>query len=242
VQSSHWATSPAPYYGDLLDSRAVAAENRHHEHAVAADNRDHDRAAAGATIPQGRPVTRVSRSRGRVLLEYGLMLLVAIAVAYAAEALAVKPFVIPTASMANTVQPGDRVLIDRVSYRFRAIRPGDIIAFGGHGPIPLLKRVVGLPGDRLSLAAGRLFVNGQPSPLAWVRRLDGRLEPTLPGPQQSVPWSLAQPYVVPAGQYFAMGDNRTDSDDSRYWGTVSRGQIIGKAFFVYWPVQHVKGL
>jgi signal peptidase I len=187
-------------------------------------------------------VTRAPRSRRRVLLEYGLTLLLSIAIAYAVEALAVKPFAIPTASMANTVQPGDRLLIDRVSYRLHGVHRGDIIVFGGHGPIPLLKRVVGLPGDRLSLSNGRLFVDGQPSSQAWVRRFDGRREPTLPAPDTFLPWSLAHPYVVPAGQYFVMGDNRTDSDDSRYWGTVTRGQIVGKAFFIYWPPQHMKGL
>ena len=180
----------------------------------------------------------------RTIFDYGLTALIAIAMAIVVQSFVVKPYVIPSRSMADTLVPGQRVLVDRMVYRLRSVHRGDIIVFrcAQLADQVLIKRVVGLPGDRLSLAAGRLFVNGQPSPLAWVRRLDGRLEPTLPGPQQSVPWSLAQPYVVPAGQYFAMGDNRTDSDDSRYWGTVSRGQIIGKAFFVYWPVQHVKGL
>ncbi len=144
-------------------------------------------------------MSRTPRSRRRVLLEYGLTLLLAIALAYAAEALAVKPFAIPTASMATTVHPGDRVLIDRVSYHFEAVHRGDIIVFGGHGPIPLLKRVVGLPGDRLSLSDGRLFVNGRPSPAAWVRRLGGRLEPTLPGPNTSCPGVLPSPTLCPPG-------------------------------------------
>ena len=63
---------------------------------------------------------------------------------------------------------------------------------------------------------------------------------TTNGP--STPWSLAQPYRVAAGRYFVMGDNRTDSDDSRYWGTVPKSAIIGQAFFTYWPLGRIGGL
>jgi len=164
-------------------------------------------------------VTHAPRSRRRVLLEYGLTLLLAVAIAYAAEALAVKPFAIPTASMANTVQPGDPP----------ADRPRELpgstpsaaatsSSLADTARSPCFKRVVGLPGDRLSLSNGRLFVNGQPASQAWVRRLDGRLEPTLPGPDAFLPWSLAHPFVVPAGQYFVMGDNPPTADDSPLLG------------------------
>ena len=174
-------------------------------------------------------MTRTPRSRRRVLLEYGLTLLAAIALAYAAEALAVKPFAIPTASMATTVRPGDRVLIDRASYHFEAIHRGDIIVFGGHGPIPLLKRVVGLPGDRLSLSNGRLLVNGGLPPTpgcgAWAvgssrrcraERLDA-LEPcpALHGARRAVLRDGRQPHGQRRQPLLGHGDAR---------------QIVGRAF------------
>ena len=192
-------------------------------------------------VRDGRAGER-GRSRARLLADYAISIAIAVAAVYAIQALAVKPFRIPTPSMADTVRTGDRVLIDRLTYRFRGVHRGDIVVFTGHGPIPLLKRVVGLPGDILSLSDGRLYVNGQPAADSYVRRIDGAPEPTLPGPDPAAPWSLRHPYTVPAGSYYMMGDNRTDSGDSRYWGTVSRDQIMGRAFFVYWPPGQVGGL
>ncbi|HMK93460.1 MAG TPA: signal peptidase I [Thermoleophilia bacterium] len=182
------------------------------------------------------------RSRARQLADYAISIAIAVAAVYAVQALAVKPFRIPTPSMADTVMTGDRVLIDRLSYRFHDVRRGDVVVFTGHGPIPLLKRVVGVPGDTLSIRDGRLYVNGAHAPDSYVRREDGRIEPTLPGPDATAPWTLRRPYKVPAGAYFMMGDNRTDSGDSRYWGTVRRDEILGRAFFVYWPPGQVGGL
>ena len=185
---------------------------------------------------------QVIRGLLRIAKSYGLTVIVAIAIAFAVQAFVVKPFVIPTPSMANTVKAGDRVLIDRVSYHFRAVHRGDVVVFSGHGPIPLLKRVVGLPGDTLAIRTGRLYVNGEPSPQNYVRRVDGVPEPTLPGPDALEPWSLARPFQVPPGMYFVMGDNRSDSADSRYWGLVSREQIVGRGLAVYWPPAEVHGL
>jgi signal peptidase I len=182
------------------------------------------------------------RSWRRTAAEYALIIAGAVVIALLVQAFAVKPFRIPTPSMADTVHAGDRVLVDRISYHFTDVKRCDVIVFTGHGPIPLLKRVVGVPGDTVSLRDGRLYVNGRPAPQGFVRRAGGAFEPTLPGPDTQAPWSLAKPFVVPAGQYFVMGDNRTDSDDSRYWGTVLRTQILGKAFAVYWPPGHLRGL
>ena len=178
----------------------------------------------------------------RIAKSYGLTVIVAVAIAFAVQAFVVKPFVIPTPSMANTVRAGDRVLIDRLAYHFRAVHRGDVVVFDGHGPIPLLKRVVGLPGDTLTIRSERLYVNGRPSPQSYVRRVDGVPEPTLPGPDTSEPWSLARPFRVPPGMYFVMGDNRSNSADSRYWCLVSREQIVGRGLAVYWPPAELHGL
>ena len=185
------------------------------------------------------PKLRLAR---RVFLRYAPTVAVAIVAAWSLQAFAIKPYFIPTPSMANTVSAGDRVLIDRVSYRFREVERGDVVVFDGHGPIPLLKRVVGVPGDVLSIHDRRLYVNGEMSPTECVRRVDGELEPTMPGPDTMEPWSLSSPFTVPRGMYFVMGDNRNDSADSRYWGLVSRSQIIGRGLAVYWPISNAHGL
>lgn len=187
-------------------------------------------------------LSRIKRVWWRRAVEYAVIIAGAVGLALLVQAFVVKPFAIPTPSMATTVRPGDRILVDRISYHFTDVDRGDVITFTGHGPIPLLKRVVGLPGDRLAIRDGRLYVNGRPAGQAWVRCSVGGPEPTLPGPDPSAPWSLNKPFRVPAGQLFVMGDNRTDSADSRYWGTVLRSQVVGKAFVVYWPPGHWHGL
>ena len=166
------------------------------------------------------------------------------------QAYIVKPYRVPTPSMANTVKAGERVLIDRTVYHYRSIRRGDIIAFRGPQAVDhivLLKRVIGLPGDTLSLKDGLVYVDGKLLDEPYLRSSDGSVTQTLPassfgGPVSDAPWTLARPYTVPAGHYFMMGDNRMDSYDSRYWGPIARSDVIGRAFAVYWPPQDVGGL
>ena len=187
------------------------------------------------------------KSRSRTLFDYALTALVAVTLALAIQAFLVKPYLIPSVSMANTLMPGQRVLVDRFVYHYRTVHRGDIIVFrwpGHENETPLIKRVVGLPGDRLALRNGQLLVNGKQLPESYVRRVHGAAEQTLPAFEGSgiEAWSLANPYTVPPGHYFVMGDNRTESNDSRYWGTVPRDNIIGRAFFVYWPLDRLRVL
>jgi signal peptidase I len=186
---------------------------------------------------------------GRAILAWTLTALLAVGCAWLVQAYLVKSYRIPSDSMANTLVPHQRVLVDRLIYRFRSVHRGDIIVFrsAALGNEVLIKRVVGLPGDLLALRSGRLYVNGVQASDSFVDKVDGVAEPTQPAyassaGDPSAPWSLAQPYRVPAGRYFVMGDNRTDSDDSRYWGTVPQSAIIGQAFFTYWPLGRVGGL
>ena len=185
----------------------------------------------------------------RAIFDYGLTALIAIAMAIVVQSFVVKPYMIPSSSMADTLVPHQRVLVDRLIYRFRAVHRGDIIVFrcAQLANLVLIKRVVGLPGDLLALHGGQLYVNGVQASDSFVDRIDGVSEPTDPAElyadtQLDTPWSLAQPFRVPAGHYFVMGDNRTDSDDSRYWGTVPKSAIIGEAFFTYWPLGRIGGL
>ncbi len=208
-----------------------------------------------ATPPRGlfrrRPsADRAPKRRLRVALDYAVTAAVAVALAFLVQAYIVKPYRVPTPSMANTVKAGERVLIDRTVYHYRSIRRGDIVAFQGPqavNHIVLLKRVVGLPGDTLSVNGGHLYVNGKLLDEPYLRSSRGVVAQTLPatgpgGPGDNVPWTLARPYTVPADHYFMMGDNREDSYDSRFWGPIARSDVIGRAFAVYWPPQDVGGL
>ena len=177
-----------------------------------------------AASPKGR-----GSSTGRTVLEYVILAVVAVAVALLIQAFLVKPYRIPSASMENTLLIGDRVLVDRVSWRFSQPQRVDIVVF--HSPVEqpvLIKRIIGMPGDVISLSEGAVYINGKPEPS----------EPFSNG----LPWSLQQPFKVPAGSYFLMGDNRTDSGDSRDFGPIARDQFVGRAFARYWPPGRIGGL
>jgi len=191
----------------------------------------------GEASPAGRPV-----SHSRTILEYAVLAVVAVAVALLVQAFLVKPYRIPSESMENTLLIGDRVLADRVSWRFSEPQRGDIVVFHPPfaGPV-LIKRIVGLPGETVSVSGGRLYVDGRLLEESYVRRQAGVEEPTEPF-ANGLPWSLEQPYTVPSDSYFVMGDNRTDSGDSREFGPVARSQMVGRAFALYWPPSRIGGV
>jgi signal peptidase I len=176
-------------------------------------------------------------------------------------------FVIPSSSMASTLLVGDHVLVDRLTYAppaswapflpYREVKRGDIVVFykpteqpdGEH--MILVKRVVGMPGDRVHLRDGVVYLNGiaqdEPHaakpPYATVNPYRDNFPAVPPSYDIEVTaqWSLEQTshiqgddLVVPPGSYFVMGDNRGPSLDSRYWGFVPRANIIGRPLFVYW--------
>ena len=194
---------------------------------------------ADSSRPQGR-VTPPSHTR--TLAEYAVLAVVAIGVALLVQAFVVKPYRIPSESMQNTLLIGDRVLVDRISWRFSEPQRGDIVVFHPpmDGPV-LIKRIVGMPGDELSVSDGVLSVNGVPQDEPFVRQTESGPEPTEAF-ANGLPWGLEAPYTVPAGSYFMMGDNRTNSGDSREFGPVARSQLVGQAFGRYWPVARVGGV
>ena len=186
---------------------------------------------------------RTRSSFRRLVVEYGAILVVALAVAFLLQAFVVKPYRIPSPSMVPTLQPRDRVLVARFLYHFTSPAIGDIVVFkyplDTH--VVFIKRLIGRPGDTVSLRDGAVYVNGVRLHEPYLPTIGGRPVPTEPAPPtsgstMSEPWSLERPYTVPAGHYFMMGDNRTDSDDSRVWGPVPAADLIGRAFFIYWPV------
>jgi signal peptidase I len=181
----------------------------------------------------------------RVLIDWLVTVAFALAVVLFVKTEVANPYRIPSSSMEPTLhcgRPGpgcearfsDRVLANRFIYRFRSPRRGEIVVFNApeqaarlcQGGGVYVKRLIGLPGDRVSERAGVVYVDG--------RALD---EPYVsPSDRDSRTASFGR---VPAGQYFFMGDNRSASCDSRTWGTVPRDDLIGPVFATYWPPQRL---
>ena len=170
-----------------------------------------------------------------------------------------QPFVIPSGSMEGTLMTGDHVIVDKLVYSppgsltgkllpYRAVERGDIIVF--RYPLDMrenyVKRVIGVPGDRIHLENGAVVRNGEKLDEPYIRHLPvapneyrDNFPVQPPGlPEQAVAMLRNHvengEVVVPQGQYFAMGDNRDNSSDSRYWGFVPRENIVGTPWVVYW--------
>jgi signal peptidase I len=153
-----------------------------------------------------------------VLLAGALVTLVLI-VAFVAE-----PFRIPTESMEPTLRPGDQVLLNKLAYRFGSPHRGELAVFKSpDGGEIALKRIVGLPGDRVGIADGVLTVNGKLTREAYVNY---RFTDSV----------YFGPITVPAGHVFVMGDNRADSEDSRDYGPVSEDALMGRVAVRLWPL------
>lgn len=126
-------------------------------------------------------------------------------------------------SMEPTLHSGEFVIVNKLAYKFGAPSLGDIIVF--HFPRDpkqeYIKRVIGVPGDQVTIQDGKVFVNGQEI-----------VEPYISAP----PVYPGNSWQVPAGHLFVLGDNRNNSSDSHNWGTVPMEYVVGKALFVYWPL------
>jgi signal peptidase I len=188
------------------------------------------------------------------LVEFVLIVAVALGLALGIQAWVIKPFRIPSASMVPTLSVGQRVLVDRVSFHFGDPGRGDIIVFhppkgaddGGtcgvsHPPneacpqgtsaessANFIKRVVGLPGDHLKVVGNHVYIDGKAQKETFART----------SPCTDV-CNLRREITIPPGHFFMMGDNRGESDDSRSWGPVPKKWIIGHAFFTYWPPKRI---
>jgi len=187
-----------------------------------------------------RPVRRGRREVSTVVLVVG-----ALALAFVVKAVLAQAFYIPSGSMIPTLQIGDRVIVEKLSYRFGDPGRGDVVVFHRPGVarpsgpvqalreflqglgllqpdanIDLIKRIIGLPGETVRLQGGVLFVNGRPLAEPYA----------LPDPRDY------GPVRIPDGHYLMLGDNRTNSDDSRFsLGFVPRANLVGKAFVIIWP-------
>jgi signal peptidase I len=192
------------------------------------------------------PPTRARHAKAptrgrRWLFETVTVVLVAVVVAVLLRTFFVATYSIPSGSMEPTLNIGDRILVDKLSYELHGIGRGNIIVFATPAtehcagpPVPdLVKRVIGLAGDSISLARGQVYINGKVLPEPWLPSAVQHETTPGPGPQ---PYSLVQPYKVPKGDVFVMGDNRTESCDSRYWGPIPTSSIVGQVDVRIWPV------
>jgi signal peptidase I len=183
-------------------------------------------------------------SSARWIVELVSVVLVAILVAVLLRTFVVATYSIPSGSMEPTLQIGDRIVVNKLSYHLHGVDRGNIVVFStpptedcaGQPVSDLVKRVIGLPGEMISLADGRVYINGHVLPEPYLPP-DVRND-TYPGPSNA-PYSLQHAYRIPAGQVFMMGDNRSQSCDSRYWGTVGESTIVGKVDMRIWPLSRI---
>jgi signal peptidase I len=215
-----------------------------------------------AATPLKRP--NAARSSATELIE---SLLVTILLVLFGTTFILQAFKIPSQSMEPTLLVGDHLLVNKFIFEgrgawyekllpYRAIRRGDVIVFrypyDDH--LHYVKRVIGLPGDRLRIINRRLYINGTWMPEPYVTHESAFTDDfadNFPPSPDSVPQMGLQPewqsqimhyvqhgeLVVPPGHYFVMGDNRDRSSDSRYWGFVDRGAIMGRPILIYWSVE-----
>ena len=173
---------------------------------------------------------REQTSTVRWLIETALLVLLAFALAQGVKTFLVQPFVIPTGSMIPTIEIGNRVLAEKITFRFiRPPRYDDIVVFNdprGEHPA-LIKRTIAVAGQTVDLRSGAVYVDNVKLNEPYTHGL-----PSMP-----LDSSITYPFQVPSGDIWVMGDNRTNSGDSRYFGPIPLTSVQGRAVWTYWPVQ-----
>jgi len=210
------------------------------------------------------PAQRVGHFALLSLIESARSLAILLAIAIFVITFIVQPFRIPSASMEQTLLVGDFLLVNKATYGpagpfgwllpYQPVRRGDIVVF--YFPLDpsehVVKRVIGVPGDRIHLKNGVVYRNGQALKEPYVLKVPAwpdNFRDNFPGavytdPDVDVHWwgemrqdEVGGDVVVPAGEYFVMGDNRNDICDSRYWGFVPRGNIVGRPLLIYFSLR-----
>jgi signal peptidase I len=172
------------------------------------------------------------------------ILVLALGLAFLIRTFIAEPRYIPSESMLPTLEIGDRLIVEKLSYYSHLPQRGDIIVFapppqlqkqGFQDDQAFIKRVIGLPGDTVEVKNGRVFIDSPGEKLHQPQLLT---EAYIAAP----PDYLMSPIVVPPGQFFVMGDNRNNSNDSHVWGFLPKANIIGHACFRFWPLERLGGM
>lgn len=178
--------------------------------------------------------------RKSTVREYFESIVITAIIALFATTFVLQAFKIPTGSMESNLVIGDHLLVNKFVYGlhpsrflskllpYEELKRGDVIVFKypNSPEVAYVKRLMGLPGEKLEMVGRTLYINGQPLKENYTQYID--------------PGSIYEhygPYYIPADQYFAMGDNRDNSQDSRFWGFVPRDHIVGKALVIYWSFE-----
>ena len=193
--------------------------------------------------PDVEPPAKHRRLQGS--LEWIAVVVGALVVALVVKTFLFQAFYIPSESMEPTLEKGDRVLVNKVSYDLHDVNRGDVIVFeldeqdvGDDGIKDLIKRVVGLPGDVVESRGGVVYVNDRALEEPYLE------EGTLTGDPEDSSNPAIERQTVPEGHVFVLGDNRSNSADSRYpyRGPVPIDSIVGRAFVLVWPPGEIKTL
>lgn len=175
---------------------------------------------------------RAEARKKSVLREYLEAILIAVLLALLIRTFVVQAFKIPSGSMLPTLQVGDHILVNKFIYRFRDPARGDVIVF--KYPVDesrdFIKRVVAVGGEEVFIKGQEVYIDCRPDGAA-CRPIE---EPWAYYDERPASTETYGPVRVPPGSYFVMGDNRNNSQDSRFWGFVKREKIKGKAFIIYW--------
>ncbi len=175
-------------------------------------------------------------------------IILALILAFALRTFVIQAFYIPSGSMENTLLPGDMILVNKFIYYFTGIKRGDIIVFKypNDPSKDYIKRVVGLPGDSLEIKNGDVYINDKLYEEKYTKEksaddmiMHAHIERSGDPKIAGVSVSAQSRIIVPEGKLFVMGDNRNNSQDSRFWGFLSQSSLKGKALVIYWPLSRI---
>ena len=205
--------------------------------------------ATAEPVDEGDGGLGTGSSRGggyRWVIEWAVILMAVLLCTVLLRTYVIQSFYIPSPSMVPTLQVGDRIMVNKLSYDFHSVHRGDIVVFK-RPPLEmqdfpdLVKRVIGLPGESISTKDGHVYINGRLLAEPWLPPGPQSYTGALPD-DQNPQFNMPGPVKIPAGEYFVMGDNRTDSEDSRFFGPIPKSLIVGRAMAVVWPLSQAKGV